>query len=135
MSRVDVFVDTNVLMARLDVRDDRHREAVALCALGPLLTSNFVVDELLTLLLARRGATASLRAAAALWRGAPIPVERVAEEDEAAAQRFFVRMAGAGASFTDCTSFALVERLEVEAVLSFDRHFHLPGTFAVRPSR
>jgi len=127
------FLDTGVLFARLDPRDDRHAIACLLYPGGPAWTTNFVIDEVLTLALSRRGAVSALRVAEALWAPSPLHVERVTAQDELAARRYFVGLAGAGASFTDCTSFAVVERLRLPAVLSFDRHFRLPGTFAVLP--
>ncbi|MBI2455423.1 MAG: hypothetical protein HYV46_04720 [candidate division NC10 bacterium] len=42
---------------------------------------------------------------------------------EAEAEHIFLRHADKDFSFTDCTSFALIETKRLEAVLSFDRHF------------
>ena len=39
------------------------------------------------------------------------------------AERIFLRHADKDFSFTDCTSFALIEAKRLDAVLSFDRHF------------
>ena len=127
------FVDTSALWACLDARDERHAMSETLARFPRWLTTNYVVDELLTLALARRGARAALRLAEHLWCGQVAAVEWVSEDDERRARELFVRFAAAGASFTDCTSFAVIERLRVAVALSFDRHFALPGTFIVRP--
>lgn len=120
-------------MARVDPRDNRHSLSLALYPGGPAVTTNFVLDELCTLALARRGAAFALRVAEALWAPSPLVVERVTAEDERVARQHFVRFAGVGASFTDCTSFALIERLGIRTAYSFDRHFRLVGSLAVAP--
>ena len=35
--------------------------------------------------------------------------------------------------FTDCTSFALMERVEITEVFAFDEHFNQYGNFIVLP--
>ena len=130
---IATLVDTGVLLAYFDARDDRAAEAAALVRRGRLVTTNFVVDELLTLALARRGAPFALRLAKPVWDGELFDLVRISEDDELRARHHFVRLAGAGASYTDCTSFAVMERLRLPLALSFDRHFRLPGTFVVRP--
>ena len=37
--------------------------------------------------------------------------------------RFFPRYAGKGLSFTDCTTIALMRRMDVENLVSFDADF------------
>lgn len=127
------LVDTGVLLAYFDPRDDHTDEAATLLRNRRLITTNFVLDELLTLGLARRGADFALRMARKVWDGDLFDLARVTEADEVRARHYFVRLAGAGASYTDCTSFAVIERLGLPLAFSFDRHFRLPGTFVVRP--
>ena len=126
-------MDTSALWASLDPRDARHEAALALSGFPGWLTTNYVVDELLTLALARRGARFALRVAERVWRGDIAAIEWVSLNDERRARECFIRFAATGASFTDCVSFAVIERLRLAVALSFDRHFAVPGTFVVRP--
>lgn len=128
-----VFADTGVLLAYFDPRDARSGAARALLRNQRITTTNFVVDELLTLGLARRGTSFALRLAARVWDGNLFDLTRVSEEDEVRARHFFLRLAGVGASYTDCTSFAAIERLRLPVAYSFDHHFRIPGAFVVRP--
>jgi predicted nucleic acid-binding protein len=119
-----VFVDTSAVYALLDRGDTRHRAAKkALAALRrrrsePLL-SNFVVAESHALLLARLGPDIARRwLAANTW-----PVERVGENDEIRAKAILLGYRDKAFSYTDATSFALMERLSLRTAFAFDEHF------------
>jgi predicted nucleic acid-binding protein len=60
-------------------------------------------------------------------------VEHVTPEIVEAAWRIFKAFADKEFSFTDCTSFALMEHLRVSTVFTFDEHFRQYGQFVVRP--
>jgi len=47
--------------------------------------------------------------------------------------RFFQKYADQKVSFTDCISFAMMKRLQIKQVFTFDYHFSLAG-FDVFPS-
>ena len=53
--------------------------------------------------------------------------------DESKAWEIFVRYEDKGFSFTDCTSFAIMERLKIDTVFVFDDHFIQYGKFIVIP--
>ena len=56
---------------------------------------------------------------------------RITQEDEERAWDIFCRHEDKGFSFTDCTSFALMERLGIDAVFAFDDHFAQYGKFVI----
>jgi predicted nucleic acid-binding protein len=56
---------------------------------------------------------------------------RITEEDEERAWRIFRQYDDKAFSFTDCTSFALMERLDINAVFAFDDHFLQYGRFVL----
>ena len=55
-----------------------------------------------------------------------IKITRVSVDDEARAWEWFVKDWN-DLSFTDCVSFAVMKRLGLEKVLSFDNHFSRAG--------
>ena len=57
-----------------------------------------------------------------LWNQEVSALLRITEEEEERAWRVFQQYADKGFSFTDCTSFALMERLDINTVFAFDDH-------------
>ena len=123
-----VFVDTSAMYALLDRDDTHHADASARFeqlkkARAEPVLSNFVVAETHALLLARLG-----RAVAREWLLGNIwHVERVSEDDEHKAREIIAGYTDKDFSFTDATSFALMERLHLRRALAFDRHFRQYG--------
>ena len=123
-----VFVDTSALFALLDRSDANHAAARrTLQQLGqrrvqPVLT-NFIVAESHALALNRLGADVARRwLLANAW-----PVERVVEDDESKARTIVAGHTDKAYSYTDATSFAVMERLGLRATFAFDPHFRQYG--------
>ncbi len=131
----EVFTDTGPLYAFFDAQHPRHADAVRLFrASPPLVTTNLVVSEVVALAIARREPDFGIRVAERLVDGQPTRIERVTPADEVLAVRFLRRFAPAGANLTDCLSFAVIARLQLGVVLSFDHHFAPPGFFRLEPT-
>ncbi|MBI3061385.1 MAG: PIN domain-containing protein [Deltaproteobacteria bacterium] len=123
-----LLVDTSAVYALIDRDDSYHRKAVSLLrslprrGLTPLLT-NFIVAESHALLLSRLGANIArdwlLRQ---IW-----PVEPVTPQDEAKAREIIQRYTDKSFSYTDATSFAVMERLGIKEAFAFDPHFRQYG--------
>jgi uncharacterized protein len=127
-----LFVDTAGWMACADASDPAHagcRAArdKALRSGQALLTTDYVVDETLTLLRVRL----SLAAAEAWWRqvdgSSRVRWERVDEARFERAVDLFFRYRDKGFSFTDCTSFTVMRELRLAKALTTDRHFRQMG--------
>lgn len=130
-------MDTAGWVACADRSDPAHGKCVAcrdaqLRAGAVLLTTDYLVDETLTLLRLRLG----LGAAEEWWqrvsdsrRVVTAEVDRDLRED---ALRWFFRYEDKEFSFTDCTSFALMKREKLREALTTDRHFKQAG-FQVLP--
>ncbi len=130
-----IFVDTGALYAFAVASDERHGEARAWLRKNqvPLITTDYVVDELLTLLRARR------RSELAVWLGTLLFTETLAnlhyvtEDDVLAAWQVYRTYADKEWSFTDCVSKVVVEKHYITRAFAFDHHFHQFGSVAVVP--
>ena len=133
-----IFVDTSAFYA-LEVESDVNHEAARefLKELregryGTLLTTDYVLDETLTPLRLRYGVRAALEFLEKLRESASIRVVWVDEVVFEKALEYFERDEGRRWSFTDCTSFAVMELLGVEHAFAFDEDFERAG-FARHP--
>ena len=131
-----VFVDTSAWYALTDRGDPDHRAVAAWLAQNrfALVTSNFVVDEILTLLLVRLGHRVAVRFAEKLRKSRLCTVVAVDGSDEEQAWERFRRASDKLWSFTDCTSFALMTRLGLMTAFAFDDHFRQAGLHVVPSS-
>ena len=133
MPRNRIFVDTSAWYAIIDKNDQDHAAAVSKIRIfdRPLVTSNYIFDEILTLLQARLGPSIAIPFGQKLWDQEVSALVRITEEDEEEAWRVFRQYADKGFSFTDCTSFAIMERLDINTVFALDDHFAQYGKFAI----
>lgn len=127
-----VFVDTSFFKALLDVRDDFHKKANDISFVleknqTKLVTTNYILDELYTLLRVRRGLEMAKKLRELVFSGdRSVQVVRIQADDEAKAWSLFLNN-WSGLSFTDCTSFAVMKRLGLKEVAAFDEHFIRAG--------
>lgn len=126
------FVDTGAFLARYVAGDQHHRRAVRVWKQlersgSPLFTSNFVVDETLTLLARRTTYSFAAERAEVFYSSRFLSILRPDAADEIAAVELFRKFADQGVSFTDCVSFALLKRHRLKQVFTFDRHFRQAG--------
>lgn len=124
-----LFVDTGAWYALAD-RNDPDHERVADCLQtygGRLVTTNFVFDETVTLLRYRLGFTAAKAFGTQLLKGDAASVLPVARGDEARAWDIFTRYRDKSFSYTDCTSFAVMQRLKLQAAAAIDDDFRAYG--------
>jgi len=130
-------VDSSGWLAVADERDAAH-EAVRtardrwLAEGGVLVTTDYVVDETLTLLRARLG----LREAHIWWSHVEgsfrVRIEWMTPPRVERARTWFFGWKDQAYSFTDCTSFAVMRELKLTHVLTTDDHFRQAG-FTVVP--
>jgi len=130
-------MDTGGWMACADRTDPAHTACRAERdrALGsglPLITTDFVVDETLTLVRFRLG----LDEADAWWTqidgSTRLRWERIDSDRFEQARQLFYRYRDKDLSFTDCTSMAVMRELKLSTVITTDAHFRQAG-FDVRP--
>lgn len=127
-----VFADTSFFKAYIDPGDDFHLQALEIfeslkSEQGMLITSNYVLDETFTLLRVKCGLEIALEFKAILEEfEVGLKIIRVTIADEVLAWKWFVNDWGK-LSFTDCVSFALMNRLEIARAAAFDNHFARAG--------
>jgi len=120
-----VFVDTGAWYALADSDDADHMAAAAFLAANtlPLVTTNFVFSETVTLLRYRIGYSAARSFGQKLKESKLVRVVAVTPADEERAWEIFTKYRDQDFSFVDCTSFAVMERMKLATAFAFDRHF------------
>jgi len=127
-----LFVDTAGWMACADAADPAYDPAraardAALEAGRVLVTTDYVVDETLTLVRMRLG----IRAAEAWWaqvEGSPrVRHEAIDALRAEKARAVMFRHRDKDYSLTDCTSFVVMRELRLKDALTTDRHFRQMG--------
>jgi predicted nucleic acid-binding protein len=99
----------------------------------PLLTTDYIVDELLTVLKVRGEYQRALEIGPSLLGGEVCCLEWTTQDDINSAWRVFSTHRDKGWSFTDCVSRVVMERLGIATAVAFDEHFRQFGTVAVVP--
>ncbi len=130
-----IFVDTGAWFASLIPTDPDHASATTWLAenSSPLLTTDYVIDETLTLLRARSERTRALLLGARFFRDGLAEIHKITELDLKLAWETFERFADKDWSFTDCTSKVVIEQLGITQAFAFDHHFKQFSTVQIVP--
>jgi len=131
------FVDTSAFCA-LTIPKDQHNSRAKFIykqiqkEKSVLYTSNYVLDEVYTLLKTRGSHATSVKFMNQI-ETSNIIILRVTEDIEENAKAIFKKIDDRRLSFTDCTSFALINHFGIESVFAFDEHFkYHPYSHSVR---
>lgn len=127
-----LFVDTSAWVAYYDQRDRYHEQAnAAMFSLrnrpALLFTTDYVLDEALTLLLYHAGREAALRFGEMVQRSRNTKLLRIDAEAWDEAWQWFKKYDDKVWAFTDCTSFATMKRFGLVQAFAFDHHFAQAG--------
>lgn len=137
-SHQDVFIDTSFFKALLDAKDEFHTRADniwedLLREKSILYTTNYIIDETLTLVRFRCGLSIAMTLRSLINEYAELlNVSRVTVDDDASAWEWFEKP-WSKLSFTDCVSFAVMKRLGLTDVATFDTHFAKAGFKIIKP--
>ncbi|HKZ57388.1 MAG TPA: PIN domain-containing protein [Thermodesulfovibrionales bacterium] len=132
----NVFIDTSAFIA-MRVSDDVHYNAAQgfLKAVKDqrlrLHTTNFILDEVYTYFC--RTHEVAVEMAELIMNNPLISFHRVSVGDEKEAWVILKAYNDKWFSYTDATSFSIMERLTLKAVFAFDEHFKQYGKFTVLP--
>jgi predicted nucleic acid-binding protein len=129
---VKVFVDTSAWAAYYDPSDRWHaaaRDAIrrSVHARVTFVTTDYVLDETLTLLLMHAGRPAALQFGEAVQESPNVDLVYVDPDTWDRAWGMFRRYEDKVWAFTDCTSFTVMQQRGLYRAFSFDRHFEQAG--------
>ena len=130
-----ILVDTSAYYALKDKDDAFHSRALLFIQTNesPVATTNLVIIETLNLVSQRLGHRQAVELGKKLFDPEATDVINVSDDDIARAWRIFQQYKDKGFSFTDCTTFAVMERFKIRAAFAFDEHFRQYGRFTVHP--
>lgn len=128
----ETFVDTSGFYSLLVHKDRMHATATDYMALaardqGRFVTTDYVLDEAVTLLKARGHGELIAPLFDAIDNSSAMRIEWTTSERFDEARLFCVRHSDKAWSFTDCISFLVMQSLGLTAALTSDRHFAQAG--------
>lgn len=130
-----IFVDTGAWFSSVIPSDTNYPIAAGWLSTNkqPLVTTDYVVDELLTLLRARGEEVSADRLGTQLFSREIAQVHYLTQDDILAAWQVFRTYDDKEWSFTDCTSKVVMETLGLTQAFAFDQHFRQFGSVIVVP--
>jgi predicted nucleic acid-binding protein len=99
----------------------------------PLITTDYVIDETLTLFRSRGEPERALILGERLFSARLTSIYYLTQEDVEESWRTFRRFSDKEWSFTDCTSKVVMEKLGITHAFAFDQDFRQFGTVTVVP--
>jgi uncharacterized protein len=124
-----IFVDTGAWFARYVSADPNHQRVKACLDANaePLITTDYCVDETLTLFVARKRVGLAQEVCRALFDAGVTRLHFLTSDQVRRAAVLFQTRAAAGWSFTDCTSKVVIDELNIKTAVSLDAHFRQFG--------
>lgn len=132
MAGADVFMDSAGFFALWDAADTHHAAAVRLQEElarkhRRFVTTDYVVDETVTLLVVRHSHDAAADFLDSVERSEALRLEWIGPERFHAACVLFRKHADKEWSFTDCVSFTTMRDLRIRDAFTTDHHFKQAG--------
>ena len=132
MAAAEVYMDSAGFLALWDTNDEYHTAAIALQEElarkhRRFLTTDYVVDETVTLLLVRHSHAAAMDFLDTVERSEALRLEWIGPERFHAASALFRKHSDKEWSFTDCVSFAAMGELRIRDAFTTDHHFKQAG--------
>ena len=133
-----ILIDTGAWYALTDPQERHHGRAVGVFGRstkgehGRMVTSDYILDETYTLIRMRLGIEPVKRLRGLLRQSSSIQVVRVSDTDFERSVDMMLAHEDKRWSLTDCTSFVLMQELEIGDAFTFDHNFAEAG-FRVIP--
>ena len=127
-----IYIDTGAFIARFLAKDQFHRQAITKWkkiqkSRLKCYTSNFVIDETLTLLARWSSYEFATEKGNRVYHSDAFLILRPDVSIEMRALELLRKFGDQKVSFTDCVSFSLMEQNKMNKVFSFNRHFSDAG--------
>jgi uncharacterized protein len=137
-----LFVDTSAFLALEDEDDKNHGSANEFrnnvrdgrTPYRMLYTTNYIFDETVTLIRMQLGHAAAISFGEAIRSSILVKVLWISPEINSKSWNIFKKYKDKDFSYTDCTSFAVMEHEEIGSVFAYDTHFAQYG-FQLLPLR
>lgn len=131
-----IFVDTSAWFALVVPTDPCHKLAKSWLMQNKirLITSDYVVDEILTLLKMRGEYSRALSLGKVFFETDIVEIYHLSETDILEAWRMFRDFSDKGWSFTDCSSKVIMDNSDIKKAFAFDEHFKQFGNINILPS-
>jgi uncharacterized protein len=123
------FVDTSAWFAAYVPSDSMHAAVqAAMASSNRLVTTDYILDETLTLLKARGHSDRAQHFGPRILEGKAAQLVYLTPGDITQAWITFSSYRDKNWSFTDCTSFVVMKRLGIPEAIALDQHFReFPG--------
>lgn len=130
-----IFVDSGAWFASVIATDPDHAAATTWLAGNreKLLTTDYVLDETLTLLRARGQSHITVALGKALFAESLAVLHFCTKDEIHLAWEAFQQYSDKAWSFTDCCSKVVMEKLAIQKAFAFDQHFRQFATVSVLP--
>jgi predicted nucleic acid-binding protein len=134
-----IFLDTSAFLALENRKDECHEPAMIFRdslfkSKESFVTSDYVLDESYTIIRLRAGHKIAVQFGEMIQATGLIEIKYLTKEILREAWQIFKSFSDKEFSFTDCTSFALMESLQIKKAFTFDDHFKQYGKFETKPS-
>ena len=127
-----LFLDTNAIVALINEQDELHPlfmpewERIEKNK-TPLIMTRDVFTEVVNFFAFDHGPREASSVGAYLLKSSLIQIINTNTEDHWLALDLITKYADQGIGYTDCTSFAVMQRLGLKQVLTYDHHFAIAG--------
>lgn len=126
-----MFLDSGYLVAYENADDQNHRSArdhwASLTSVPTLVTTSYILDEVLTFLNARRQHQRAVSIGDRLMEGSFAELVHVDEDLLRRGLDLFRRRPDKRYSVTDCISFVVMRDRQIDTAYAFDDHFGQEG--------
>lgn len=128
----NLFLDTSYIVALETVDDQNHQAALQhwqtlTLKLPKLITTSYVFDEIVTFFNSRNRHYKAVEVGDRLLKSPSVELIQVTETLFEQGWQFFQNHEDKSYSLTDCISFLVMQQLNIQAALTFDRHFAQAG--------